>query len=111
MPRAALRPCTYPRCNTLVSGGRCDLHSLKNVKRDPAVKRLYNSKQWLSIRVTQLSSYPWCADCLKKNNYIPATEVDHIERHNGDPIKFFKGPFQSLCTSCHSRKTVNEIFH
>jgi hypothetical protein len=27
---------------------------------------------------------------------------DHIERHGGDPVRFWHGPFQSLCAPCHS---------
>jgi 5-methylcytosine-specific restriction enzyme A len=111
MPTAALRPCTYPGCNTLVSGGRCDLHSTKEVERDPAIKKLYNSKQWQSIRIAQLSNYPWCAECMKEGRYTAATEVDHVDPHQGDPARFFAGPFQSMCTPCHSRKTANEVWH
>src|SRR5512139_157912 len=111
MPFAALRPCTYPGCNTLVSGDRCDLHSSKRVERDPDVKKLYNSRRWKSIRQRQLAEYPWCADCLERTLYTPATEVDHIHRHHGNAELFFAGPFQSLCTPCHSRKTAKEVFH
>jgi hypothetical protein len=38
-----------------------------------------------------------------------ATECDHIQPHRGDPVKFYSGPFQSLCKSCHSKKTDQEI--
>jgi hypothetical protein len=111
MPNAALRPCTYPGCNTLVSGGRCGVHSSGNVKKDPDVKKLYNSKRWQSIRARQLATYPWCAECLKDSRHVPAIEVDHIERHLGDPERFYAGPFQSLCTPHHSQKTAKEVWH
>jgi len=89
MPTAALRPCTWPGCNALVSGGRCGVHSSGNIKKDPDVKKLYNSKRWQSMRARQLAGYPWCAECLKDGRYVPATEVDHVERHRGDPEKFY----------------------
>jgi 5-methylcytosine-specific restriction protein A len=111
VPHSALRPCTWPGCNTLVSAGRCELHSSKKVERDPATKKLYDSRQWKSIRRRQLAEYPWCVDCLAEGKHVPATEVDHIEPHHGDVEKFFAGPLQSLCTSHHSRKTANEVWH
>lgn len=111
MPSAALRPCTWPGCDTLVSAGRCDLHSPVKPEKDPSVKKLYNSKQWQSLRRIQLAEFPWCADCLTEGKHVPATEVDHVERHQGDPVKFFAGPFQSLCKPHHSKKTANEVWH
>ena len=111
MPFAALRPCTYPGCNVLVNGGRCVAHSTKKVERDPIVKKLYNSQRWQSIRRRQLAEHPWCASCSKEGKHVGAREVDRIEPHHGDAEKFFAGPFQSLCTPCHSRKTANEVLH
>lgn len=37
-----------------------------------------------------------------------ATEVDHIEPHKGDKLKFWQGALQSLCKACHSRKTAQD---
>jgi len=108
MPSAALRPCTYPGCSALVSRGRCPRHT-QDYTRPPEVSRLYNSARWRALRVRQLAAHPWCAICLVAQRYTPATDVDHIERHGGDPVKFFAGPFQSLCAACHSRKTSLEV--
>ena len=33
---------------------------------------------------------------------MTATACDHVERHSGNPDKFWGGAFQSLCTPCHS---------
>ncbi|MCR8827199.1 HNH endonuclease [Photobacterium sp. TY 1-4] len=42
----------------------------------------------------------------------PATDVDHITPHKGDRRLFFdQSNWQSLCKSCHSRKTAREVFH
>jgi len=112
MPFASLRKCTYPGCNVLVKSGRCAAHSTKRIVRDPAVKRLYNSPQWQSLRAAQLAKEPWCADCLKQDHHVFATEVDHITAHNGDPQLFFDGiNLQSLCKSHHSSKTAGEVLH
>lgn len=32
---------------------------------------------------------------------MPATVCDHVDPHRGDEVKFFSGPFQSLCADCH----------
>ncbi len=111
MPRAALKVCTYPGCTNLVTAGRCALHQAnggRNYPRDPAVQRLYNSTRWKRIRAAQLKEEPCCRECAKKGQRVRATEVDHIEPHKGDPIKFFAGPFQSLCHTCHTAKTNHE---
>lgn len=108
MPSAALRPCLYPGCPELVSTGRCVKHTPVD-HRDPDVSKLYNSQRWKQIRVRQLTAHPWCAECAGEGRYTPATDVDHITRHRGDPMRFYAGPFQSLCHACHSRKTLREV--
>ena len=108
MPYAALKPCSYPGCPNLVKSGRCDQHPYPDA-HDPDSQKLYNTRRWKRIRSRQLIKEPWCADCLKINIYTPATDCDHIEPHRGDPVIFFKGPFQSLCHSHHSQKTDIEI--
>lgn len=49
-----------------------------------------------------------CADCIKRGIITPATDVDHIEPHRGDRVKFWTGELQSLCKECHSIKTARE---
>jgi len=112
MPYQSLRKCTYPGCYVLVHSDRCVAHSTKRIERDPAVKRLYNSKQWQAMRVAQLSKEPWCADCLTADRHVAATDVDHKQPHNGDPVLFFdETNLQSLCKSHHSSKTASEVWH
>ena len=63
------------------------------------------------MRAAQLASHPWCVDCMKRNEHVPATEVDHILPHNGDPVLFFdENNLQSLCKTDHSRKTAEEVW-
>lgn len=110
MPLAALKPCSYCHTNLEERGnhGRCKDHPFTDV-HIPEHQKLYNTRLWKRISKRQLTKEPWCADCLKEGRYTPATQCDHIEPHRGDPEKFFKGPFQSLCHSHHSQKTANEI--
>jgi len=112
MPYAAPKPCSYPGCNTLVRFGRCDQHkSMLTYARDPERQALYNTAAWHRIRLAQLAAEPWCAECLRANIYIPATDVDHEEPHRGDPVKFYTGKLQSLCHPCHSSKTAAEVLN
>ena len=111
MPTAALRPCTYPGCSNLVKSGRCTDHQVDPVDvyhRDKNIKRLYDSDRWKRLRGQFITKNPWCAECLKNNRHTLATDVDHIDPHEGDELKFFAGPFQSLCHSCHAAKTGRE---
>jgi 5-methylcytosine-specific restriction protein A len=112
MPHRALQPCFYPGCPTLVRRGRCDQHRQAEPQayRDPKVERLYHTRLWRRMRSAQLAREPWCADCLRANIYEPATDVDHVKPHHGDPDLFFTGKLQSLCHVCHSRKTAKEVF-
>jgi 5-methylcytosine-specific restriction protein A len=111
MPYAAQKPCSYPGCNNLVRFGRCDQHkSMLTYKHNPERQALYNKAAWQRIRIVQLAKEPWCEGCLRANIHTPATDVDHITPHRGDPAKFYSGPFQSLCHACHSRKTAQEVW-
>src|SRR3989304_544110 len=110
MPTSAPRPCSYPGCSNLVRSGRCELHPMQVVdQHNPEHQQLYNTRRWKMIRRLQLSQHPWCEGCLRANIYTPATDVDHIEPHRGDPARFYTGKLQSLCVPCHSRKAAPEL--
>lgn len=68
---------------------------------DPA-RALYRSQAWRSIRANQLRMEPLCRTCFDQGDYREATVCDHVTPHRGDVQKFWAGPFQSLCASCHS---------
>ncbi len=111
MPSRPPHPCSYHGCTNLVTTSRCADHQRPEVDvyhHDKAIKQLYNSNQWARIRTNQLTKEPWCAICLQKNMRTFATDVDHITPHRGDSARFFDGPFQSLCHSCHTKKTNEE---
>lgn len=70
---------------------------------------LYGSKAWAVIRTGQLLEHPLCETCKAIGLTTAATVVDHKEPHRGDPVKFYAGPFQSLCKHCHdSAKQAEE---
>ena len=64
-------------------------------------RKLYNTARWKRLRLAQLAMQPLCEICLSKGDANVATVCDHIEPHRGDVAKFWAGPFQSLCSSCH----------
>lgn len=63
----------------------------------------------LEIVSNMVSRLP-SALCEEEGVVEPATIVDHIVPHRGDTKLFWntEGNWQSLCASCHSRKTVKE---
>jgi 5-methylcytosine-specific restriction protein A len=46
--------------------------------------------------------------CWEQNRATPADLVDHVVPHRGDPSLFWDelNNWQSLCSSCHARKTA-----
>lgn len=71
--------------------------------------KLYNTVGWKRRRKAQLTAHPLCAFHLKKGQVVAATIADHVDRHNGNPDKFYQGALQSLCKPCHdSAKQAQE---
>jgi hypothetical protein len=57
----------------------------------------------------QLARQPLCDECSRANMVVPATDVDHVHGWATEQ-EFYRGPLQSLCHVCHSRKTAGEVF-
>lgn len=69
----------------------------------------YKTTAWQAIRKAQLHVEPLCRMCVEDDRVTGATVCDHVEPHRGDRPRFFAGPFQSLCETCHnSRKQKAE---
>ena len=68
----------------------------------PPWRAWYKTARWLRIRAAQLLAEPLCRICLALGRVTPATVCDHVDPHRGDAVRFWGGPFQSLCASCHS---------
>ncbi|MFZ1746704.1 MAG: HNH endonuclease signature motif containing protein [Nitrospirales bacterium] len=75
------------------------------------VKWPYNNAQWQELRQAKLTADPFCRACLERKITKPANHVDHILaiRNGGDPWEWTN--LQSLCHSCHSRKTLHIEVH
>lgn len=123
MASRAFRPCAHPGCRELVRSGYCERHRPPDrQRRSPdaaAWHRWYQLPIWkYELRSAQLLREPFCRECFRrsvKENLphlarVRATDVDHITPHRGN-WKLFVDPsnHQSLCHSCHSRKTAAEM--
>lgn len=113
MASKPLRPCRHPGCGTLTKDGWCDQHRpAKAPKRRSAEWHwMYLTPQWTQdLRPTQLLVEPFCRECAKREFRTPATRVDHIRDHKGDWSLFSdRSNLQSLCESCHNRKTARTM--
>jgi 5-methylcytosine-specific restriction protein A len=74
-------------------------------------RSLYTGKRWAAFRRNKLSRDPSCEECMRKvpQRYVVATEVDHITPISAGGAAWDRGNVQSLCKSCHSRKTAKEM--
>lgn len=116
MASKPLRPCRHPGCCVLVSDGFCEAHRPKREGDDRSAEarewhRLYSTDLWVKrLRPGQLLREPWCRECAKHGLRVRATDVDHIVDHKGN-MDLFSDPnnLESLCHSCHSRKTLREM--
>ena len=72
-------------------------------RRASSASRRYN-RRWRNTRAVYLSANAACVLCG-----APATDVDHVTPHGMDHDLFWDtNNWQSLCHSCHSKKTQLE---
>ena len=123
MAARAYRPCAHPGCRELVRSGYCVRHRpADNSRRSNAAAvwhRWYSLPIWVDdLRPMQLVREPFCRECTaraRRENRpelerVPATDVDHVKPHRGVWLVFTdRNNLQSLCHSCHSRKTLAEM--
>jgi 5-methylcytosine-specific restriction enzyme A len=80
--------------------------------------KFYYTAIWRRVRLAHIMEYPLCETCKKKGETTPATDVDHIIPINPEnPWDYKDKPYwnpidsvnlQSLCKSCHAKKTGAE---
>ena len=65
--------------------------------------------RWTKARQNFLAEHPLCERCKLNGKVVQAEHVDHVVPHRGDMVLFWKMDlWQSLCPSCHSKKTHKE---
>lgn len=111
MAQRPLRPCKHAGCGVLTREGWCPKHKPKHRRRVSAEYHgWYNLPIWTDrLRPDQLLAEPFCRECARRGWRTRATVVDHIRPHRGDWALFTDTTnLQSLCKSCHDRKTAYE---
>jgi 5-methylcytosine-specific restriction protein A len=74
------------------------------------LEQLYEHRRWRRIHRQQIQRKPVCEMCERRGLLAAATVVDHVIPHKGDINRFWLGPFQSLCATCHNAdKHVQEL--
>lgn len=76
----------------------------RHAERSP----LYDTPRWRALRLAQLRQEPCCRACAEKNRVTPATVADHIRPYRDGSDFFDATNLQSLCKSCHARKSARE---
>lgn len=62
----------------------------------------YNDRRWRKVRAAHLLDNPLCVMCQQAGRTVPATVVDHIKPHRGDPELFWDlDNLQSICKAHH----------
>ncbi len=108
-----LRPCRHPGCRELTRDGYCPKHKPKRAARRSSAEwhGWYSLSIWTDgLRPAQLLREPWCRECARRGIRTRATVVDHVRPHKGDWALFTdRDNLQSLCETCHNRKTAREM--
>lgn len=116
MAMKPLRPCRHPGCSVLVSAGYCAAHRPRGQdirsEESKTWRWMYQTDEWTKdLRPNQLLKEPFCRECARRGIRRRATDVDHIVDHKGDWARFTdRSNLESLCHSCHSRKTAREMY-
>ena len=104
--------CRAPGCPVLLPEGqlRCPPHAKlqRETRADIAtqLKAWYASARWRALRLAVLQDEPFCRFCHAAGRRVLTVDIDHIQKHGGDPVLFWsRANLQGLCKSCHTRKT------
>jgi len=68
----------------------------------------YQSKQWRMTRNYYIKRNPLCEQCLRDNKTTSGQCVDHIKQVTKGGSKFDESNLQTLCNSCHAKKSGQE---
>lgn len=116
-----MRYCLRPGCSAKVQHGYCRAHRAQLERSRGSSNARGYTWQWSKRARQFLECYPLCgmrpgnvlpveSVCYAAGIRTPATVVDHVIPHRGDPDLFADsvGNWQALCSSCHSHKTRTE---
>ena len=87
---------------------RSYLPERKAFERDNDNTDFYNSWAWRKAAKRFKDKNPLCVECDKKGIITPVKVVDHIVSINKGGERLDEANFQSLCESCHNKKSAGE---
>jgi 5-methylcytosine-specific restriction protein A len=103
-----LTPCLTLGCGQLTTDGRCDEHRKPKQYAPKSAGVTYDSR-WAKLRGMHRRREPLCRACQRQGRIKPVQEVDHVIPFRGNPhLMLADWNLQSLCRSCHARKSANE---
>ena len=116
------RLCTFPGCNQTVevdsndrNPPRCPRHiktfTPKKVYHDHQWHRaqyFYSSSQWKRLRERHITQHPLCQRCERSGRVVEGRDVDHIIEIEDGGSKTDPDNLQTMCVSCHRKKTAEE---
>ncbi|MFR9500662.1 MAG: HNH endonuclease signature motif containing protein [Rikenellaceae bacterium] len=70
--------------------------------------KFYHSPAWRKLRAMQMERQPLCEECLRNGIVRDANVADHITPINQGGEALDINNLQSLCHSCHNRKSGQE---
>lgn len=109
------KPCTYPLCKELTTGGRCDRHKRQasrkyDLERGNSGERGYDAV-WQKVREMKASQDPLCEECLKNGRIVPLDKVHHIKPIETHPeLRLVMENLRSLCITHHEQTHSQDRF-
>jgi len=115
MAMKPLRPCRHPGCCVLVRDGYCPAHQPRGDRRSEESKSwrwMYATDEWrLDLRATSCCASPLAESEPRAVSESRRPMLTQIVDHKGDWERFRdRDNLESLCHSCHSRKTARELY-
>lgn len=115
MPYAPRPGCKYPLCPNRAeqTSSYCIQHkqsvTQQEIDRHIHDNKVYGNTVWRRLRRIKLNANPLCELCLSKGVVVQASQADHIIPVSLRPeLKLVYENLQSLCETCHSKKTREE---
>lgn len=72
-------------------------------------RRWYKTARWQKLRAAVLLRDLYaCRICERIEANTSRLVCDHVEPHRGDEVRFWAGPFQTLCKTCHDSRKQRE---
>ena len=113
-----MRYCLHRGCPEIVRRGYCAAHAREYEQARGSQRARGYTRRWEHAAARFKMKHPLCgmrpdglrpvmSRCYEQGIVTPATEIDHVIPHRGDQTLFWDElhNWQSLCASCHMRKT------